>query len=132
MTQQQKPRRGYLLMEVMVAGAITAVALAGLLTMAGNNLATSTLAARDLTAQGLMQRAVEQVRMKGFALAASVGATTVATQAGTYTRTIVVTPGSETIFGGTASTFKDAVITVTFASTTAKPHTTTTTVRLYE
>ena len=125
-------RRGYLLMEVMVAGAITAAALAGLLTMAGNNLATSTLSARDLTAQGLMQRAVEQVRMKGYASASSVAATTVSTQAGTYTRTIVVTNGTETIFGGTASKFKDVTVTVTFAPGAAKPHTTSTTVRLYE
>ncbi len=116
----------------MVAGAITAAALAGLLTMAGNNLATSTLSARDLTAQGLMQRAVEQVRMKGYASVASVAATTVSTSAGTYTRTIVVTSGTETIFGGTASKFKDVAVTVTFAPGSTKPHTTTTTVRLYE
>lgn len=125
-------RRGYLLMEVMIAGAITAVALGGLLTMAGNNLATSTLSARDLTAQGLVQRAVEQVRMKGYLAVTSESATTVSTEAGTYTRTIAVKTGSETIFGGIASNFKDVAVTVTFAPGSAKPHTTTTTVRLYE
>lgn len=104
------PRRGYLLAEVMVASAITAVALVALLGQAGDGLVQSTTIARDLTAQGLVNRSFEEIRGLGFAGVTAKAETAVTGVHGEYTRQIKVTTGSEALFGSSSSNYKDVEV----------------------
>jgi hypothetical protein len=131
MNKTSRRRRGYLLLEVSIAGAISAAALVGLLSSSGNTLALSSSAARDLTARGLVQQGVEQVRARGFGGVSAHAATAVTSVKGAFTREIAVTTGNETLFGSQSTAFKDVTVIVSHpVGTTTKTYQAT--VRLYE
>lgn len=127
----RRRRRGYLLIEVTVAAAITAVALVALLGQAGDGLALSTTAARDLTAQGLVNRGLEEARSLGFTGVVAKSAAVVPGVNGEYKRTVTVTPGTANLFGATTSNYKDVTVTITRPGR-GQPITSEGRVRLYE
>jgi Tfp pilus assembly protein PilV len=113
MTTPRRRRRGYILIEVTIAAAITAVALVALLGQAGEGLVMSSTAARDLTAQGLVNQGLEEIRALGFTGVATKTPAVVVGMNGEYTRGVAVTPNSEILFGTTSSNYKDVTVTVT-------------------
>ncbi len=106
-------RRGYLLLEVTMAGVITGIAVTALLVQLGDARVKSIGAARDITAQGLVAQGIERARSKGFGNVADVASAPVTGLQGTYTRQTVVVDGSETLFGTQTTAFKDVTVTVT-------------------
>lgn len=106
-------RRGYLLLEVGIAGAITAVAVSGLLVMMAANRVDAIALGRDMTARGLVARDIERARSRGFAALVSLPAAPVAGLTGTYTSETLVVTGTEVLFGTQASNFKDITVVVT-------------------
>jgi Tfp pilus assembly protein PilV len=123
--------RGYLLMEVSIAAAITSVAVLGLVSLLSDAQVTSTASSRDVTAQGLLRREVERVRSLKFGTIAVQPATPVTGLMGTYKIQLDVGTATETLIAGETTNFKDVTITVTHPER-GKVRTHTTMVRVYE
>lgn len=114
------PARGYLLMEMMVGGAMAAVILMGVLSLIASGRAANVAASRDITANQLVNETMEQKRFGAFPPTA-VAATVLSAAGGRYTRTVAVAngPGCPEVRtrpgGGTYSfTCRDVTVTVTF------------------
>lgn len=122
-TTPTTPRRsrGYLLMEMMVGGAMAAVILLGVLSLIASARAANIAARRDITANQLVTEMIEQKRFGAFPPTAVV-ATPISAAGGVYTRTVDVTDGPacpETRTnpgGGPAFSLacRDVTVTVTF------------------
>jgi Tfp pilus assembly protein PilV len=111
--------RGFLLIDVMVAGAIAAVGVASVLPLVANARAKNVAAARDVIASQLVLEKIEQVRSLSYAAVADAGLTeaSVANVTGTFTRvTTTATAGSPETVSGTALPFIDVTVTVTYSS----------------
>jgi hypothetical protein len=85
----QRPRRGYLMMEAMVGGAMASVILAGMLSLIAVARSKTVAAARDITANQLVTEAIEQTRSGAYPPVAA-GPTNLLEAGGVYTRTIAV------------------------------------------
>lgn len=118
-TMHTTPRRqrGYLLLEVMISGAITAVALATLMGNIAAQRSDSIIASRSHTANQLIIQRIEQAKALGYGTLSTtpppasdnVGLG----NGGTYKRTTVVTCAADA-FGN----FCDVAIGITFDKTT--------------
>jgi Tfp pilus assembly protein PilV len=124
-------RRGYILLEVAIAGAITSVAVLGLLGLLSDAQVKSVASSRDVTAQGLLRREVERVKSLKFGTVAAISSTPVTGLMGTYAVTWAVATGNEALLAGETSNFKDVTVKVTHPEgTKTKNHQTV--VRVYE
>lgn len=95
-------RRGYLLLEVMVGGVMIAMIIAPLLSVVGQARVETILSARSSVAQSLAMQGAERAAGLDFTLltAANLPPTQVITaQQGSYTRTFVLTSGTENLLG---------------------------------
>lgn len=106
-------KRGYLLLEVTVAGAIAAVAVASLLTMLGDSRTKSISVARDITARGIVARGLERARAKGFLGVTNIAPTPEPNVTGQYLVETRVVSGSEVLFSAQTSAYKDVTVIVT-------------------
>jgi hypothetical protein len=104
--------RGYLLLEVVIAGVITSAAVFGLLGQLGEGRVTSTAAAREQTARGIVAREVERARQLGFTGVVAVPSAVVSDVEGGYEREVTVTTGSEVLFNTVSTNFRDVVVRV--------------------
>lgn len=117
-TKHDSPR-GYLMIDIMVGGALAAVVIAGLLTVLASARQKNVAATRDIIATQLVVEKLEQQRAAGFT-ALTVGTATepeVAGQTGKYQRVTVITAGSENVGTGVDTftlAFKDVAVTVTY------------------
>ena len=117
--------RGYLLMEVMVGGAMAAVVLVGMLSFISSGRVKNVAAARSITANHLVNETLEQTRA-GVYPPVAVGATVVVAAGGRYTRTTTVNatdcpeiranPGGGTAFSMGCTNVN---VTVSFSNTDA-------------
>lgn len=64
-------RRGYILLEVLMGGAMTALVVTGLLSSLADARVKNIIAGRDAVAAGLAQSMMEEVRSRGFGNATS-------------------------------------------------------------
>lgn len=125
--RRRPPPRGYLLVEVLVAGAMAAVVFAGLFTTMSQSRSKNVIASRDTVASTLALGRLEVCRSFGLqstaaftALDNKCGAASVETPpvpgvAGVYTRTTTVTSCTETVPApGVALTCKDISVKVTY------------------
>lgn len=124
-------QRGYLLLEVTIAGTIAAIAVASLLTMLGDTRAQSISVARDITARGIVARGLERARSKGYLGVVAVAPAAEPNVTGTYMVETQVQAGSEVLFGTQTSAYKDVTVIVTHSSR-AGTVTESALVRLYE
>jgi hypothetical protein len=129
--QRLKHTRGYLLIEVTLAGAITSAAILGLLAQLGDARATSITDGRGVTAQGVLKREVERVRAAGFVGVTTQSPALVAGLNGQYKTARAIVGGNEALFGSATTAFKDVTVTVTHPDR-AGVRTFATTVRVYE
>ena len=113
MTTRSPRRRGYLLLEVTLAGVITGIAVTALIVQLGDARVKSISAARDMTAQGLVAQGIERARSKGFDNVVDIASTPITGLQGTYSRATTVVPGDETLFAAQTTAFKDVTVTVT-------------------
>jgi hypothetical protein len=129
MTRPIRPRgrRGYMLLEVAIGGAVTAVILATVFNQLAAARVRSITAARDVTAAQLVTEKIEEMRQAAVPAAAT---ETVAGVSGTYTRTVVVATGTETM-GATTLSYTDVAVTVSFPSNDGRNHTFSATLRRY-
>lgn len=130
MNTRGKPR-GYMLLEAMMAGSMTAIAVLGVMTLLADGRVRSIGAARTATAQELVSQQLEAARVLGFAGAAASPPAVVPGLAGKYTREVVVVGGADTLVGSESSNYKDVTVSVTF-NDGAVTRTRQATVRLYE
>src|ERR1043166_1493258 len=91
--RRKKGPRGYLLMEVTIAGAITAIMLAGIFTELARSRALNAMAAREVTASQVVLQCSEKLRAIGIA-ATNASCNALPTPAG-FTRTVTSTTGNE-------------------------------------
>jgi hypothetical protein len=128
-------KRGYVLYEVMLGGALIALILATLMTQVADSRTKNVIAGRDTIAAMLVQQKMAQQRARGFADVGTGCATetTVAGQQGNYER--VCTAGgavAETI-NGIAVNYKDLSVTVNYTtSQSTTPRSITAVTRVYE
>ncbi len=122
-----RARRGYMLLEVSIGGAVTAVILATVFNQLSAARVRSITSARDVTASQLVIERIEAMRQAAVPTAAT---ETVANVNGRYTRTTAVATGTETM-GTTTLTFTDVAVTVSFPSDDGRNHTVTATLRRY-
>jgi hypothetical protein len=132
MTSTLRARRGYLLLEVTIAGAIAALAVASLLTLLGETRAQSIAVARDGTARGIVARDIERARAKGFIGVAAIAPAVVTGVTGRYIAETQVVTGSEVLFNAQTSDFKDVTVVVTHPINDGTTTSEQATVRLYE
>lgn len=137
-TKMRNPR-GYLLIDIMIGGALAAIVITGILTVLANARARNTNAARDVIASQLVLERIDQVRSQAFATINSTpdeNPVTGANIRGNYRRrTQVSTTGSPENVGGFSLPFKDVTVTVTYttgAVTGATTRTTQATTRVYQ
>lgn len=134
------PKRAYLMLEMMVGGAMAAVVLVGMLTFISSGRVKNIAASRDVTANQLVNEMMEQKRSAAYPPTA-VGATAIAAAGGTYTRTVVTdatgcpevraNPGGGPAFSLACT---NVTTTVTFSITDGgqtKLHTSSATMRMY-
>ncbi len=108
-------QRAYLMMEVMISGAITAVAVVALMGQLADARTASISAGRDATAQALLRRELDRARTLGFNSVASVTINDIVeTQlSGKYRRTWDVTAAqTEIMFNAQTSRFRDVTVTI--------------------
>ena len=114
--------RAYLLIDVMIGGALAAVVIAGLLSVLVDARAKNVQATRDVVATQLVLESLERCRAAGFAgvsgatcpLAAPPG-TAVPGQTGNYKRSIQSSvAGSPETINAIQLPFKDVTVTVTY------------------
>lgn len=119
-------RRGYILLEALIGAALVATVLGGLLANIGEVSAESTRQAREMTAQQLALRELEELRALPFAAVATGarvagvtpagGVRTIPAGNGAYQMRRIVTPGTETVTTSSALTltFRDVEVEVSF------------------
>lgn len=108
-------RRGYLLLEAAVGGAMVAVIIASILSSLAQAQTMSVIAGRDQTASQLVGEKLEERRALGFANVTAQAAATVTGVTGVYTRTTTVATCVEPIPApGANVNCKDITVTVTF------------------
>lgn len=112
--------RGFLLVDTMIAGAIAAVVIAGVLSVLANARARNVAAARDVVASQLVLERLDQIRSLPFASIASEAAAPVSGVTGSYTRSATVSnTGSPETVGSFSLAFVDVTVTVTYRTTAA-------------
>ncbi len=132
--------RGYLMLEMMVGGAMAAVVLVGMLSFISSGRVKNIAASRDVTANQLVNEIMEQKRASAYPPTA-VAATTIAAAGGKYVRTVTTdatgcpevraNPGGGTAFSMPCT---NVTTTVTFSITdggSTKVHTSTASMRMY-
>jgi hypothetical protein len=120
-------RRGYMLLEVMIGGAMTAVVVMTVLTQIAQARAQNITTGRDVTAAQLVLEKMEEQRLASAWTAAT---ETVASVNGMYTRTVAVAACTETV-GSLSLTCNDVTVTVTFPTNDGKVHSVAATIRVY-
>lgn len=117
-THRRRKHRGYLLIDIMIGGAMAAVIIAGVLTVLANARAKNVAAARDVVASQLVLEKLEQQRSLGFAGVAAATEPTVAGVTGAFKREVTVSAiGTDTVVSGTHTStlrFRDVTVTVTY------------------
>lgn len=110
--------RGYLLIDVMIAGALAAVVIVSVLTVLANARARNVAAARDVIATQLVLEKLDQVRSVAFAsLAGAAGdEPAVADVNGTYRRLTTVGPLANETVSGTPLPFRDVTVMVSYST----------------
>ena len=112
--------RGYILMEVAIAGALVAVIAGTLLSSLADARVRNVMAGRDVVASQLALEKIEQQRALGFAGAGAAAAcgteATVAGQKGAYSRTcaVAVSAGSPFTINTVTVNCKDVTVTVKY------------------
>lgn len=117
------PRRGYILLEVMMGGALTALVIAGLLSSLADARVQNIIASRDAVAAALAQDMMEEARSRGFGNAATVctGAfAPVPNQQALYRRRCTITAASSHTLNGVSVTFEKVDVVVEFDTARGK------------
>ena len=119
-------RRGFLLIDVMIAGAIAAVVIAGILTVIASARSANVAAARDVIAAQLVLEKIDQMRSEPFAALTTGTFSTenpVAGATGRYQRVVTVSGiVTDTVVSGTSSNAlsgRNITVTVTYVSDAA-------------
>jgi type II secretory pathway pseudopilin PulG len=112
-------RRGYLLIDIMIGGALAAVVIAGIMTVLSSARTRNVHATRDVVASQIVLDQLERCRAAGFAGVGGAkcppGATNVVNNGTNYTRTVTIsTTGSPDVLGTVSIPFKDVTVTVTY------------------
>lgn len=110
----KKNPRGWLLIEVMVGGAMASVIIGTLLVNTGAALDRTTFASRQMTALMLAQEAIEESRAAGVNGTTTGDIGVPSGLSGSYTRTREETIDAAALVGGRTVTAKDVTVTVTF------------------
>jgi hypothetical protein len=116
-------RRGYILLEVMMGGALTALVVAGLLSSLADARVRNIVAGRDAVAASLAQDMVEEVRSRGFGNAGGLctGAfAPVSNNQAVYRRKCTLTAAATHALQGVNVTFEKVDVVVEFDSTIGK------------
>lgn len=110
--------RGYILLEVVMGGAMAAVIIAGILTTVAHTRAKNVYAARDVTASQLVLERLEERRALGYAAVTAMSETPVTGVVGRYDRVTAVTDCVETVPAPGANTnCRDITVTVSYTAT---------------
>lgn len=110
--------RGFLLIDVMIAGALAAVVIGSVLSVLANARSKNVAAARDVIATQLVLEKLDQVRSLPFGSLAGAAGTeaTVPNVTGKYARVTAVTASANETVSSTAMPFRDVTVTVTYTS----------------
>ena len=131
MKMHMRTSRGFLLLDVMVGGALVALILATLLVILASARAKNVAASRDLVATQLVLEEIDRQRAASFANVPLLPASPVVTTSGTYLRSASQpAAGNESIIGFSLP-FKDVMVKVTYESE-GKTRTSQATTRIYE
>jgi hypothetical protein len=116
-----KKQRGYLLIDVMVGGALAAVVVAGVLTVLASARTKNVHTARDIVASQLVLDQLERCRSFGFANIGVAGKcplivtpTAVAGQTGNYLMTVAATAAANETINSIKLRFRDVTVTVQY------------------
>lgn len=128
-TTGTKKTRGYVLLEAVIGGALSAAVLGAILTNIGDARSKSVVAAREATAAQLVFDKLEEKRAEGFAAVSAENEPRVVGLNMPYERITTVAAGTQTV--GTATlNVKTVTVSVTFTPA-ATPIVKTASVKIY-
>ena len=131
MKMHMRTSRGFLLLDVMVGGALVALILATLLVILASARAKNVAASRDLVATQLVLEEIDRQRAASYANVPLFPASPVVTTSGTYLRSASMPASDDESIGGFQLPFKDVMVKVTYQSE-GKTRTSQATTRIYE
>lgn len=132
MKMHMRTSRGFLLLDVMVGGALVALILATLLVILASARAKNVAASRDLVATQLVLEEIDRQRAASLFEGVPLPTTSpVVTTSGTYLRSASMPASGDESIGGFQLPFKDVMVKVTYQSE-GKTRTSQATTRIYE